>query len=265
MGCGSMARSLIFAFLRQGVLTKDRIIATHHVADVAAARQEELGVKVICDNRAAVNQSKVIMLCVRPDQLKGLLDEIRPALTKEKTVISIVAGIPLDRLIAALPHKPVVVHVHPTSLAVGKKARGISLYVSPPGTSTRIDRLVRGLFKSVGSVKKVREADLNGYIILVGVGPALITRFVGAISETASNVTRVPEESTVIMKTMLMGVREVLDSDRLKPDQVFERIATKGGVTQAGMNILERGMSPLLKDALAASMERLKELSELPL
>jgi pyrroline-5-carboxylate reductase len=91
LGAGKMGGILLQAFLKQQILTPDRLFATVAHADRAQALSAQWGIEVSTDNLAIAGKADIILLGVKPFQVPALVESIKPALTPEKLVISFAA------------------------------------------------------------------------------------------------------------------------------------------------------------------------------
>src|SRR3981189_3091453 len=86
LGAGKMGGILLQAFLKNNLVAAEQIFATVQHAERAQALSAQFGVEVTTDNLAAARQADVILLGVKPTQVPALIEEIRAALTANKTV-----------------------------------------------------------------------------------------------------------------------------------------------------------------------------------
>src|ERR1700734_3697370 len=93
LGAGKMGGILLQAFLKNNLLAPEQIFATVHHAERAQALSAQFGVDVTTDNLAAAEQADVILLGVKPLQVPGLVEQIRPALTTDKVLLSFAASV----------------------------------------------------------------------------------------------------------------------------------------------------------------------------
>jgi pyrroline-5-carboxylate reductase len=90
LGCGKMGTILLESFLERKLVTPQEAVATVQHGDRSQELSRELsGVAVGTDNRAAVAGADIVLLCVKPQVLGQLLEEIAPALAPTTLVISI--------------------------------------------------------------------------------------------------------------------------------------------------------------------------------
>src|SRR5215469_5387952 len=88
LGAGKMGGILLQAFLKNNLLHEEQLFATVQHPDRAQALSVQFGVEVGIDNLAATKQADVILLGVKPWQVPIVVNEIAPALTPEKMLLS---------------------------------------------------------------------------------------------------------------------------------------------------------------------------------
>src|SRR5580658_2095219 len=88
LGAGKMGGILLQAFLKNNLLSADQIFATVQHPERAKALSAQFGVEVTTDNLRAAQQADVILLGVKPIQVPALIEQIRPALTTKKVIMS---------------------------------------------------------------------------------------------------------------------------------------------------------------------------------
>ena len=109
LGAGKMGGILLQAFLKQQILTPDRLFATVAHKDRAIALSSQWGIEVSTDNAAIAAKADVILIGVKPFQVPALIEEIRPALTSDKLLISFAASVRTEAIEkSAVEEVPVV-------------------------------------------------------------------------------------------------------------------------------------------------------------
>ena len=93
IGAGKMGGILIQAFLAQKLFAPEQILATVAHADRAAELNSQWGIKVTTDNVAAAGAADLILLGVKPFQIPDVMEQIRPALTANKALLSFAASV----------------------------------------------------------------------------------------------------------------------------------------------------------------------------
>jgi len=121
------------------------------------------------DNRRLTALSSVVILAVKPHQVREVLEEIRPA-APGRLFISIAAGLKLADLRAWLPKTAGLVRVMPNLPILA--GRGLSLMCAPPKTPAKHLDQARAIFEAVGEVVELEEAQFDVGTAVSGSGPA---------------------------------------------------------------------------------------------
>src|SRR5271154_6417601 len=132
LGAGKMGGILAEAFVKQGLVSPKNIFATVQHTGQPHKSLSSLSIPASTDNRAAVKKADVILLCVKPQTVGQVVDEIRSELNDKKLLISIAASVPTDYIerrlkrkvpvIRSMPNTPSMVGAGITALAKGKFA-----------------------------------------------------------------------------------------------------------------------------------------------
>ena len=130
LGAGKMGGILLQAFLKNNLVAAEQIFATVQHEERAQALSAQFGVEVTTDNLAAAEQADVILLGVKPIQVPALMEQIKPALTPAKMVLSFAASVKTRsieearaaswRVIRAMPNTPAMIGGGMTALCAGR-------------------------------------------------------------------------------------------------------------------------------------------------
>ena len=114
LGAGRMASALARGWIAAGLTTGERVLASD---PVAAAREAFTGggpLRAVLDNREVVAHADLLVLAVKPQSMKALMEEVRPHLADRHLIVSIAAGVTLRQLTDGLGPKRRLVRVMPT-------------------------------------------------------------------------------------------------------------------------------------------------------
>src|SRR5579862_1747992 len=98
LGSGKMVGILLKALLEKGLLSPQSTFATVQHPERARALAEKLGVSVGTDNLAAVKDADIIFVCVKPQVVQEVMEQIRPHLHKDQLIISVAASVPTSSI-----------------------------------------------------------------------------------------------------------------------------------------------------------------------
>ncbi|MEX0610654.1 MAG: pyrroline-5-carboxylate reductase [Pirellulales bacterium] len=260
IGAGRMATALARGFVRSEIVPSQSILAGDPSAASRAAFAGDVpGATIGDDNAAVAANSDVVLLAVKPQQMNEALAEIHDVLRRDALVVSIAAGVTLDRLAAGLPDGQRIVRVMPnTPCLIGK---GASAYSRGPHATTEDGQLVAKLLSSVGAAFDVPETLLDAVTGLSGSGPAFAYSMIEAMAEGGAAAGLPAKFAVELAARTVAGAAEMVLQTGDPPAVLRERVTSPGGTTQAGLAVLnERGFREAVVEAVSAATERSAEL-----
>ncbi len=261
LGAGKMGTALARGFIQAGLVGKAGLIAGDTSAAACAEFAKQTGARTTNSNIEVAKFAKVLMLAVKPDQVAGVLAEIRGVFTEKQLLISIAAGVSLARLesgldggarvIRVMPNTPALVGASATAFALGKAAL-------PEDGS-----LAEKLFGSVGVAVAVKEALLDAVTGLSGSGPAYAYLMIEGLSDggVASGLPR--DLATKLAAQTVYGSAKMVLETGLHPGALKDMVTSPGGTTIEGLHELEKGkVRGCLISAVRAAAEKSKKLGQ---
>ena len=260
LGAGKMGGILLQAFLKQNLFAPEQIHATVGHAERAVALSTQWGVDVSTDNLEAARQSDLILLGVKPFQVPGLIDEIRPALNKDKLLISFAASVKtraieeatgLDiAVIRAMPNTPAALGAGATALCRGR-------FVSAEKME-----LAQRIFETVGRTVTVDEKHMDAVTGLSGSGPAYLYIIIEALAEAGVKVGLPRDTATLLAAQTALGSAKMVLETGYHPALLKDAVTTPAGCTIDGILELEEGgLRVTLIKAVMRATERAKQLA----
>jgi pyrroline-5-carboxylate reductase len=255
-----MGEAMITALLKQGASQPGDIT----VADVAEARRETLqsqyGVNVTDDNAKAVDSSDLAVLAVKPQEFSNVASGLAGAFGPETTALTIMAGVPVERVSRELGHAAVARAMPNTAAAVGQ---AISVWTASEGVSDGGRANVRKLLGSMGTEVFVDDEQyLDMATAVSGSGPGYVFLFLEGFIDAAIAVGLPRSIAEELCVQTLVGSSTLARETGKQPAELRAMVTSKGGTTAAGLQVLEAAkLRDALKDAVAAAHRRAKELS----
>lgn len=259
LGAGKMGGILIDAFVKQGLVSPQRLRATVQHASAERKTAVKLPVSPTSDNRAAARDSSVIFLCVKPQTVASVLDEIKLELNEKKLLISVAASVPTSYIERRLGSKVPVIRAMPnTPSMVGA---GITA-ISPGKFATQKDiETARKLFDSVGKTVVVDEKNLDAITGLSASGPAFIYIILESLAEGGVKVGLSRELATLLAAQTALGAAKMVVETGYHPALLKDTVTTPAGCTIDGILELEEGgLRVTLIKAVVKAAQRAKEL-----
>ena len=209
--------------------------------------------------RKIVEQADAVLLAVKPQVLASALEPLAGCLAG-KLVISIVAGVPIDRL-AGLTGSGRIVRVMPNTPAlVGEGAAGYSL---APEAQAADGELANRILSAVGVAMQVDEKYLTAVTALSGSGPAYVFEFIRALSDggVAEGLPR--DVATKLAIQTVLGSAAMAKETGIHPAILKDQVTSPGGTTIRALEVLEdRAFAGAVIAAVRACARRSEELGK---
>ena len=260
LGAGKMGGILLQAFLKQNLFAPDQIHATVGHAERALALSTQWGVDVSTDNLAAASQSDLILIGVKPFQVPDLIAEIRPALSKAKTLVSFAASVKTRAIEEAAGVDIAVIRAMPntpSALGAGAAALCRGRFVSDAQMET-----AERIFETVGRTVVVDEKHMDAVTGLSASGPAYIYIIIVALAEAGVKVGLPRDIATQLAAQTTFGAAKMVLETGYHPALLKDAVTTPAGCTIDGILELEEGgLRVTLIKAVMRATERAKQLA----
>jgi pyrroline-5-carboxylate reductase len=257
LGAGKMGEALISGLLRAGRSPSDVVVVVRRSARADQLR-ETYGVAALSVAEAA-KSAETLVIAVKPQDMRALLDEIAPHVPADRLVISVAAGIPtalIERRLAT--DVPVVRVMSNTPVHVDEAMSVISA-----GRHAGEEHLRRAeeLLRPVGKVLRIPESQQDAATALSGSGPAYVYFLVEAMVD-AGILLGIPRATALEMvKQAVYGAARMLVDKGEHPVILREDVTSPGGTTISAIRELERhGVRAAFLAAIEAARDRGAEL-----
>ncbi len=263
IGCGNMGSALIEGIQRQAALRKKYRLM---VSDVDFFKRKKITSKypipVTEDNRQLAKESDILLLAVKPQEIRQVLVGIADQIDKSKFIISIAAGITTEVIEKILSSRVRVVRVMPNTPAL--VGEGISVIAGGRFAKRGDIHRTLEIFEAVGEVVQLKEKNLDAVTALSGSGPAYFAYWVGALVEQGIAEGLDPKVALKLAEQTAKGTAVLLQKTQLSPEELIARVASKGGTTEAALKVFEQEqVKEKIKRAIHAAAERSRELNKL--
>ncbi|MEN2994342.1 MAG: pyrroline-5-carboxylate reductase [Thermodesulfovibrio sp.] len=255
IGGGNMAEALIRGLVKDG---KKNIIVSEPVDERRKYIERSYGVRTTSSNKEVVSSCEIIILAVKPQNIREVLEEIKDFISEKHTVVSIAAGIPLkliqkylktDKLIRAMPNLAAIVGESMTVLALCECLE------------TKIIAPVRDIFMSVGKVVTLPESYMNLVTSLSGSGPGFLCYILEQFIDVATELGFAEDIARELILQTFIGTAKLLDSG-IPPDKIRQKVTSPGGTTEAGLRVLSQSeLREILLKTLKEAIKRAEQLS----
>lgn len=232
IGCGVMGGAIA-----RIVSHHHHVILHDHKKTNAAPLSKEIGAKVELDLAVLAQASDVVVLAVKPKDLKTISEQIAPHLDKGKLVVSILAGVTLETLQKHFQSTTVFRVMPNLPLVCGHGMLGIA---DDPTVNQEEKHRVEEALQGLGMISWMKEGLMNAFTALTSSNPAFIYLIIEAMVEAGVSLGfRADTALEYVLKTF-EGSVALLKSSGVSPTELKMRITSPGGATIAGLNELEK-------------------------
>lgn len=254
-GCGTMAGAMLTRWLACG-LKPGRVTALRK-SDAPVAG----GVRTLTDSNSLTKAPSLLLLGIKPQNFPSVVADVTRFAGPDTLVVSIMAGVSIEDLRLALPDAGLIVRAMP-NLPV-EAGRGVVALIAERDDTAAHERLDR-LMAPLGLVQWIdSEISFNLVTALTGCGPAFVYRIVGSLAGAAVRLGLDPEDADRMARAMVAGAAQTILESEESPAAMAAAVASPGGMTQAGLDVLDTDgrLAALMADTLRAARERGKELA----
>jgi pyrroline-5-carboxylate reductase len=258
LGAGNIGVSIARGLAASGRWRPQNITLTRRRVELLAPLKKEK-FTVLGNNREAVRTSGVIILAVGPQQLEGLVKEIRPALVRNRhTVISIVSGVTTEQIAGWMKKKINLVRAM-SNTAIAIREAMTCLCAAPESRAALAE--ARTIFDTLG-----KTVILNGELMLpatalTGCGVAFFLRSIRAASQGGIQIGFHSDEALLMAAQTAKGAASLLLQAKNHPESEIDRVTTPCGCTIEGLNEMEHhGFSSAMITGIVTSNNKAASL-----
>jgi len=273
IGAGNMGEAMINGLIKSGLCEPAEIWAS----DVREARLRQLKdtykINITQENTEILDKADIVILAVKPQDMDGVLQGIASTFPHTikgvKLLISIAAGFPIKRIegplytsldenskgllpiVRVMPNTPALVLAGMAGMSGNQYARESDLSQA------------RAILEAIGKVIEVKEEDLDAITALSGSGPAYIFYVIESLVEAGTGLGLRPSHALSLTLETIKGSVRLLEETDEAAASLRKKVTSKGGTTEAGLNVLEHHkVKTHLIDAIRAAARRSEELSK---
>jgi pyrroline-5-carboxylate reductase len=256
LGCGNMAGAMLVRWLATGLDPASVTVIRPSGRAVAP------GVRVV--DRLPTDEAPpaMLMLGVKPQRLDDVMADVNAAIGGRTLLLSILAGVTTETLVRRFPGAGGIVRAMPnTPVAIGKGVVGL---IAASGTSAQDRADAVALMAPLGLCEWIgEEAAFDLVTALSGSGPAFLFRFIDALGAAAADLGLPADQAARFALATVEGAAALAASADEPPAALADRVASPGGSTREGLDVLDRdaALLTLLRRTLDAATRRNAEMA----
>jgi pyrroline-5-carboxylate reductase len=260
IGGGNMGEALVSGLLRSGTWKPAQITVCDVRAEALARLRKRYRIRTSTESRQAVRGADILLLAVKPQHMKPLLEDLGPEVRRSQLVLSIAAGISTrfiekflprgSRVVRVMPNTPALVGLGMAALARGRCAKAAE------------ERLARSIMETVGEVVRVSESAMDAVTAVSGSGPAYVFYVAEAMRDAGVRLGLSARVSDQLVRQTIKGAGALLAQSPEDAGELRRRVTSPGGTTEAAIGVMEKAkLHGLFLKALRRAAGRSRELS----
>lgn len=258
IGAGNIGLALADGLLKSGNCEAADITVTRRSTTALEGLQKR-GFQVTTNNSDAVKSADLIFLCILPQQLNSVLDEIKQTInTQTQLLISVVTGVHTDDIKQRLHSEVRIIRAMPnTAMRVNQSMTCLS---AANATATDMN-LVQQIFDTMGTTIIINEEMMSAATALCACGIAFFLRSIRAASQGGVEIGFHAHDAIKIAAQTALGAAQLLLQNKTHPEEEIDKVTSPKGCTIAGLNEMEhQGLSSAMIKGIKLSANIAKEL-----
>ena len=259
MGMGNMAQAVAGGILKKGICAPGDIIASRRNQAELDKIKEKYGILVTTDNAEVVKTSDILILAVKPQMLKQVMEEIKGYLTEGHIIVSLAAGKTIGWFEGELGSQYKIVRCMPNTPALVLEGCTGVCYNSMV-TAEEIEQVL-GILSSFGKAELVTENMMDAVVGVSGSSPAYVFMMIEAMADGAVAAGMPRKQAYEFAAQAVYGSAKLVLETGKHPGELKDMVCSPGGTTIAAVKALEEGgFRASIMNAVAASVEKSKSL-----
>lgn len=254
IGYGSMGSMLLKGFLGTEILKAKQIIAsTRNKNKLKALKTQWREIEIAKTNIDLAQKCKYIFICVEPLEVKKVLEEIVKYLNENVHLVSIAGCVTIENLESLFSGK--ITKVIPSLTSIVRE--GISLICHNNKVRDEDVEYIENLFNAISTVKIIKEENFEAAGNITSCAPGLIASIFQEFVEAGmrhSDITR--EEAEEMAICTLYGTSKLFFQEKMCFSETIKRVATKEGITEEGVNILQKDLPFIFDKVFLKTLEK---------
>lgn len=260
IGAGKMAEAIIKGVIASDFIPADRIYFYEPNADRANYMSTQYGIKAGLSNQDIAAHSEVLVVAVKPQQINSVLSDMSVAIRPEHLLISIAAGVTVERIKRLLKVPAKVIRTMPNTPCL----IGYGMTAIAPDSLCQAEDLVIAfeIFNSLGRTLETLEANIDVVTAISGSGPAYVYELAEQFAQAGVNHHLSYDDALLLITQTLVGSAKMIELSGQSTQALIDMVSSPGGTTVAGLAVLQNGiMKDIVVQTVNAARNRAEELS----
>lgn len=261
IGCGFMGEAMLSATIAKGVVAATDVRVAELNDERCTLVNGRYGVDATHDVARVVEGAEIVIFAVKPQEFEASAHHLYGKFHRDQTVMSIMAGVPVQRIQHTLSHASIVRVMPNTPAAVGE---GMSMWTATPEVDDATRTGIRNILQAMGREIYVDdEKYLDMATALSASGPGFIFMLIEAFVDAGVHIGFKRQVAEMLALQTFVGSARYAQETGKHLAQLRNEVTSPGGTTAAGLLELENaGVRGAIIAAIEAAHQRSRELGE---
>ena len=260
IGYGSMGKMLLEKIISSKLIPEVNIYVSNRTFEKIEVLKEKYTVNICRTNAEAAENADVIFVCVRPADIKTVLEELVTVMDADKHIISLNGSIKFDQLEKICTGNKIS-KVIPSVTAEVNESQTLVCHNSKVNIKDKNE--LSKILESFGNVIELPEEEMGMGAELVSCMPGFTAAIFNEIKKGAQKHTKIEGNKIVTMlANTMIGTGRLIIENKMTFEEVIERVATKGGITEEGTKVIEKEFPNVAAEMFDKTLEKRKKTTE---
>lgn len=254
IGYGSMGKMLLWKFSEAAKIAKQDLFVSNRTE---SKLEDAKDIAQVVSNKELASSSDIVFVCVRPSDLKTVLEEIRDSINADALLVSLNGSVSFESIRKVIDIR--TAKVIPSLTAEIGRSQTLLCFDEKVSDKTAL----KDLLSCIGDVIELPENEMGMGSELVSCMPGFIASIFDVICKSAEGHTSIPREQIVKMVLSTMSATgDLMLQKEMSFEDVVTRVATKGGITEEGTKVVYEGFPETADLLFAKTLEKRRLTTE---
>lgn len=261
IGAGNMGQAMAGGILSSGIVKAENIIFSDVSQENLKKAYKKYGVKTSNSNILTASMSNFIILSVKPNMYQNVIDEIKDYIKPETVIITIAAGITLEKLKVMFGKNVKIVRTMPNTPAM--VGEGMTAVIPNEFVKEEELKEVMDILNGFGKAEIIEEKLIDAVIAVSGSSPAYVYMMIEAMADAGVSGGMSREKAYKFAAQAVLGSAKMVLETGIHPGELKDMVCSPGGTTiEAVATLEEKGFRNAIIKAMKVCEEKSKEMSK---
>lgn len=261
IGAGNMGQAMAGGILSSGIVKAENIIFSDVSQENLKKAYKKYGVKTSNSNILTASMSNFIILSVKPNMYQNVIDEIKDYIKPETVIITIAAGITLEKLKVMFGKNVKTVRTMPNTPAM--VGEGMTAVIPNEFVTEEELKEVMDILNGFGKAEIIEEKLIDAVIAVSGSSPAYVYMMIEAMADAGVSGGMSREKAYKFAAQAVLGSAKMVLETGIHPGELKDMVCSPGGTTiEAVATLEEKGFRNAIIKAMKVCEEKSKEMSK---